>query len=369
MEPKASIRGLPVYKPGKPVEEVKREFGLNEVIKLASNENPFGCSPKVWPALSRIKDQFHIYPEGLAPELRMKLADYLETDPKRLLFGNGSDEIIQMIGRAYLEPGSESVMADLTFPRYETATRIEGAKPVKVPLREGIHDLQAMLDAITDQTRIVWICNPNNPTGTIVSHEELTRFVDQVPEHVLVVVDEAYYEYVTDSSYPDTLSLLDYHPQIIVLRTFSKIYGLAAFRAGYGVAHPDVVRELNRVREPFNLNRLAQQAAMAALDDESFLRYCRNQNRLGIKQITEQLDEWDLDYFPPHGNFILLDTGMPADEVYQGLLQQGIIVRSGAALGFPTWIRVTVGSEEQNRQFLLALRKFLQMKGKITANA
>lgn len=369
MEPKASIRGLPVYKPGKPLEEVKREFGLSEVIKLASNENPFGCSPKVWPALGKVKDQFHIYPEGLAPELRGKLAHHLETDPERIIFGNGSDEIIQMIGRAYLEPGSESVMADLTFPRYETATRIEGAKPVKVPLKEGVHDLQAMLGAINDQTRIVWICNPNNPTGTIVPHEELVRFMDQVPDHVLVVVDEAYYEYVTDSEYPDSLSLLDYNPQIIVLRTFSKIYGLAAFRVGYGVAHPDVVRELNRVREPFNVSRLAQQAAIAALDDESFILYCRNQNSLGIKQITEQLDAWNLHYFPPYGNFILLDTGMSADKVYQELLRQGIIVRSGAALGFPSYIRVTVGSGEQNKQFLHAFRKLLQMKGKISTNA
>ncbi|MBA4602558.1 histidinol-phosphate transaminase [Thermoactinomyces mirandus] len=369
MEPKASIRGLPVYKPGKPLEEVRREFGLSEVIKLASNENPFGCSPKVWPALGKIKEQFHIYPEGLAPDLREKLAHHLETDPERIIFGNGSDEIIQMIGRAYLELGSESVMADLTFPRYETATRIEGAKPVKVPLKDGVHDLQAMLGAITDQTRIVWICNPNNPTGTIVSYEELSRFLDQVPDHVLVVVDEAYYEYVTDSEYPNTLSLLDYNPQIIVLRTFSKIYGLAAFRVGYGVAHPDVVRELNRVREPFNVSRLAQQAAIAALDDEPFILYCRNQNRLGIKQITEQLDEWNLHYYPPSGNFILLDTTMPADDVYQELLQQGIIVRSGAALGFPSYIRVTVGNEEQNKRFLYAFRKLLEMKGKISANA
>lgn len=369
MEPKASIRGLPVYKPGKPLEEVKREFGLSEVIKLASNENPFGCSPKVWPALGKLKDQFHIYPEGLAPDLRQKLSHHLETDPERIIFGNGSDEIIQMIGRAYLEPGLESVMADLTFPRYETATRIEGAKAVKVPLTEGVHDLQAMLGAITDQTRIVWICNPNNPTGTIVSHEELVRFLDQVPDHVLVVVDEAYYEYVTDSEYPDSLTLLDYNPQIIVLRTFSKIYGLAAFRAGYGVAHPDVVRELNRVREPFNVSRLAQQAAIAALDDESFILYCRNQNSLGIKQITEQLDAWNLHYFPSYGNFILLDSGMSADKVYQNLLRQGIIVRSGAALGFPSYIRVTVGSEDQNKQFLQAFRKLLQMKGKISTNA
>lgn len=363
MEPKASVQGLPVYQPGKPLAEVKQEYGFSDVIKLASNENPFGCSPKVWNALSELKEELHIYPEGNAPKLRDKLAEYLETDPLRIIFGNGSDEVIQMIGRAYLEPGTEAVMADLTFSRYETATRIEGAWPVKVPLKDGVHDLEAMLDAITDRTRVVWICNPNNPTGTIVTHQALTRFLDQIPEHVLVVLDEAYYEYVTDPGYPDSLSLLDYNPQIIVLRTFSKIFGLAAFRAGYGVAHPDVVRELNRVREPFNLNRLAQTAAQAALEDETFIFYCRNQNRLGIQQITEKLDEWNLHYYPAHGNFILMDTTMPADHVYKGLLRQGIIVRSGEALGFPTYIRVTVGKKEQNDRFLKAFEKLLTTKG------
>jgi histidinol-phosphate aminotransferase len=223
MKPKASIRGLPVYQPGKPLEEVKREFGLKEVIKLASNENPFGCSKYVWPALAEEKENFYLYPEGSAPELREKLAEHLETDPRRLIFGNGSDEIVQMIARAYLEPGTESVMADITFPRYETLTRMEGATPVKVPLRDGTHDLEAMAQAVTEKTRIVWVCNPNNPTGTIVDHDALSDFLDQLPDHVLVVVDEAYYEYVTDPSYPDTLSLLDYNPRIIVLRTFSKI--------------------------------------------------------------------------------------------------------------------------------------------------
>jgi histidinol-phosphate aminotransferase len=363
MKPKATVQGLPVYQPGKTLAEVKEEYGIHDVIKLASNENPFGCSPKVWEALGEMKGEFHLYPEGNAPKLREKLAEYLETDPRRIIFGNGSDELIQMIGRTYLEPGTESVMADLTFPRYETAVRIEGARPVKVPLKDGVHDLEAMLEAVTDRTRVIWICNPNNPTGTIVTRQELSWFLDQLPDHVLVVLDEAYYEYVTDQDYPDSLSLLDYNPQIIVLRTFSKIFGLAAFRAGYGIAHPDVVRELNRVREPFNLNRLAQAAALAALEDEAFIFYCRNQNRLGIKQITEKLDEWNLHYYPAHGNFILMDITMPADEAFQGLLRQGVIVRSGEALGFPTYIRVTVGNKEQNDRFLKALEQLLEMKG------
>jgi histidinol-phosphate aminotransferase len=369
MKPKTTVQGLPVYQPGKPLEEVKRELGLEQVIKLASNENPFGCPPGVWDALTEVKDSLHLYPEGTAPELREKLAEHLEVDPRRLIMGNGSDEIVQMLARAYLERGTESVMADITFPRYETHTRIEGATPVRIPLKDGKHDLEAMKAAINEHTRIVWICNPNNPTGTIVTQEELERFLDDVPPHVLVVIDEAYHEYVTDPEYPDTISLLDYNPQIVILRTFSKIYGLAALRVGYGIGHPDVVKELNRVREPFNVNRLAQCAAIAALEDQTFVLYCRTQNRAGMKQITERLDEWGLSYFPAHGNFILLDTGFPADEVFRFLLKEGIIIRSGQALGFPTHIRVTIGTKDQNLRFLEALGQFLKQKGKISTNA
>ncbi|MDN4594238.1 histidinol-phosphate transaminase [Polycladomyces subterraneus] len=355
MKPKAAIRGLPVYQPGKPLEEVKRELGLTEVIKLASNENPFGCSPAVWESLAAEREFFAMYPEGAAPDLRKELAHHLGIDEARLIFGNGSDEVVQMLARAYLEPGCESVMADRTFPRYETLTRMEGATPVEVPLVDGTHDFEAMASAVNERTRIVWICNPNNPTGTIVDQDALVRFLDRMPDHVLVVVDEAYYEYVTDPSYPDTISLLDRYPQLFILRTFSKIYGLAAFRIGYGIGHPDVVTELNRVREPFNVNRLAQRAARAALADQAFVERCRRLNREGVETISRQLHEWGLSHFPSHGNFVLLDTGKPADEVFQSLLKQGIIVRSGQALGYPTHIRVTVGSPEQNARFLDAL--------------
>ncbi|WP_156877565.1 histidinol-phosphate transaminase [Shimazuella kribbensis] len=362
MSAKKSIQGLPIYQPGKSLEEVKRELGLEKVIKLASNENPFGCSPKVWEALTQIKEQFHLYPEDDAPMLRKQLAESLEVDERRLVFGNGSDEVIQMIARAYLESGIESVMATPTFPRYGTATRIEGAVPVEVPLKDGKHDLDAMLAAVTEKTRLVWICNPNNPSGTFVDHDALNSFIDQLPEHVLVVIDEAYFEYVTDDSYPDSLSLLDYNPRIIVLRTFSKIYGLASFRAGYGIAHPEVIQQLSRVREPFNLNRLAQAATLAALKDETFVVYCRNQNRLGMKQVMEQLDEWNIDYYPSQANFLLIDTGYDGDEAFSYLLKQGVIVRSGKALGFPTYLRVTIGKKEENEAFLIGLNSYLQEK-------
>ncbi len=369
LQPKATVQGLPIYEPGKPLEEVKRELGLTDVIKLASNENPYGCSQKVWAAIEEEKENLFLYPEGHPSLLAERLADHLGIDSSRLIFGNGSDEIVQMICRAYLSAGDESVLADPTFSRYETGIRVEGAKPIKVPLRDGVHDLDQMLAALTDQTRVVWICNPNNPSGTIVHHHELKAFLEKIPDHVLVVVDEAYAEYVVDSNYPDSLSLLDAHPQMIILRTFSKIYGLAAFRIGYGIMHPDIVQEFHRVREPFNTNRLAQHAALAALEDQAFVERCRTKNYQAIQHVSSVFDEWGIAYYPPHGNFILLDTGHPADDAFKFLLKRGVIVRSGQALGFPTHLRVTLGTSKQNERFLEVYSEYLKSKRSIRSNA
>lgn len=365
MQPKTTVRGLPIYEPGKPLEDVKREFGLTDVIKLASNENPYGCSEKVWTALAKQKDCFHLYPEGHPTLLAEQLAKYLEVDIEQLIFGNGSDEIVQMICRAYLIDGEESVLADPTFSRYEIGILIEGAKPVKIPLRDGVHDLERMQAAINDKTRIVWICNPNNPSGTIVHHQELKRFLEKTPENVIVVVDEAYAEYVVDKNYPDTLSLLASYPNLIVLRTFSKIYGLAAFRIGYGITNPAIVQELHRVREPFNTNRLAQHAALAALQDREFVEECKRKNQQEMEQVCSTLNEWDVSYYPAHGNFLLIDTGYSADDAFQYLLKRGVIVRSGQTLGFPTHIRVTLGTHKQNQRFLAVFAEYLKSKRSI----
>lgn len=361
--PKKTVLGLNTYQPGKPLEEVKRELGLENVIKMASNENPLGCSDKVLPVLIEEKDTFAYYPESTAPNLREKLAEHFDLDPRHLIVGNGSDEIVQLVARTYLCPGVESIMAEHTFPRYDMVTQMEGAISVKIPLTNGVHNLDKMIQAITENTRVVWICNPNNPTGTMVSHNTISSFLDQIPEHVLTVIDEAYAEYVTDSSYPDTLSLLSYNPRLLILRTFSKAYGLAAFRVGYGIGHPDVLGHLHRLRDPFNVNRLAQKAAEMALEDDTFISYCRNQNSMGRKQITTKLDEWGLSHFPTQASFVLFDTGYPADEVFEFLLHRGIIVRSGAQLGFPTHLRVTIGTKEQNEQFLSVFATFLQSRG------
>ncbi|EHB64420.1 MULTISPECIES: histidinol-phosphate transaminase [Paenibacillus] len=358
MKPKAQIVDLPVYQPGKPIEEVKKELGLDRVIKLASNENPYGCSPLAREAITAELETLSLYPDGSAAELTAALAEHLNVASPQIIFGCGSDEIIALIIRAFLVPGDETIMADQTFSVYKTNAEIEGAVSIEVPLVDGKHDLQGMLDAITDKTKIIWVCNPNNPTGTIVSETELVQFLDSVPEHIMVVLDEAYFEYVTDASYPNSIPLMGRYPNLVILRTFSKIYGLAALRIGYGVAQEEVISLINRVREPFNTGRLAQAAAKAALKDQAFVAECRKRNEEGIKYIQGELDRLGLSYFPAHGNFIMIDVRRSGKDVFQSLLRKGIIVRPGFER-YPNWIRVTVGSKEQNDAFIGALEQVI----------
>lgn len=362
MKPKPHVVNLPVYKPGKPIEEVKRELGLENVIKLASNENPYGTSPAAKAAITAELDQMFLYPDGAAAELSAALARHLGVKGENLIFGCGSDEVIALIARAFFLPGDETVMADQTFSVYKSNADIEGAVSIEVPLKDGVHDLEAMLAAITPRTKIVWVCNPNNPTGTIVSDAALTAFLDAVPAGCMVVLDEAYAEYVTDLSYSDGIKLLERYPNLVVLRTFSKIYGLAALRIGYGVGSPEVIKLINQVREPFNTSRLAQAAALAALSDRAFIENCRKLNSLGIAMLQGEFKRLGLHAFPAHGNFILVDVRRPGAEIFEGLLKRGIIVRPGFGK-YPTCIRVTVGSEEQNRAFINALEQVLNELG------
>lgn len=358
MNPKPNIVDLPVYKPGKPMEEVKKELGLSDVIKLASNENPYGSSPSARAAIIADLDNLYLYPDGSAAELTAALAAHLGVQSDNIIFGCGSDEIIALIARAFFVPGDETIMADQTFSVYKSNADIEGAVTIEVPLVNGTHDLEAMLARITDRTKVVWICNPNNPTGTIVSEQALITFLNAVPSGVMVVLDEAYFEYVTDLSYTNGIGLLDTYPNLVVLRTFSKIYGLAALRIGYGVASPQIIKLINQVREPFNTTRLAQVAALAALADQDYVQECRRLNSAGIVQLEGEFKRLGLDSFPAHGNFIMVDVRKPAFEVFDALLRQGIIVRAGHRL-YPTYIRVTVGSAEQNKAFIAALEKTL----------
>ncbi|WP_054957113.1 histidinol-phosphate transaminase [Paenibacillus dakarensis] len=359
MKPKANIVNLPVYQPGKPIEEVKRELGLSEVVKLASNENPYGCSPLAKEAIVAEFSNLSVYPDGSAAELTAALAGHLGINSNQIIFGCGSDEIIALIARAFLSSGDETIMADQTFSVYKSNADIENAVSIEVPLVDGKHDLDAMLKAITDRTKIVWVCNPNNPTGTIVSEEEFIRFIDAVPSEVMVVLDEAYYEYVVDSSYPESIKLLDRYHNLVVLRTFSKIYGLASLRIGYGIGQAEVIRFINQVREPFNTGRPAQAAAKAALQDQKFIESCRKNNAEGIVYLQQEFDRMGLKYFPSHGNFILVDVQAPAKEVFESLLSKGIIIRSGFSC-YPTYIRVSVGTPEHNQAFIGALEQVLR---------
>ncbi|CAM2799431.1 histidinol-phosphate transaminase [Paenibacillus sediminis] len=358
MKPKSNIVNLPVYKPGKPIEEVKRELGLSEVIKLASNENPFGSSSKVKAAIEAEIANISIYPDGSATELTADLAARLGVQPNQIIFGCGSDELIALTARAFFVQGDETIMADQTFSVYKSNSDIEGAVSIEVPLKDGTHDLDAMLSKVSPKTKIVWICNPNNPTGTIVSESELTAFLDQVPNDVLVVLDEAYWEYVTDASFPNSIELLKKYNNLLVLRTFSKIYGLASLRIGYGIGHPEVVKLINQVREPFNTSRFAQAAARAALSDQDFVASCREMNREGIQFLQGEFDRLGLTYFPAHGNFIFVDVKEPAMDMFQSLLKKGVIIRAGFHV-YPTYIRVTVGSRQQNETFIKALEELI----------
>lgn len=359
MRPKPNIGSLPVYKPGKPIEEVRREFGLADVIKLASNENPFGCSAKAKEAIAREFDHLHLYPDGASVELANALSERLGVGPDWLVFGAGSDEVVALIARAFFVRGDETVMAFPTFPQYRHNAEVEGAIVREVPLRDGKHDLSAMLACVGARTKIVWVCNPNNPTGTIVTRDELESFLRRVPDDVLVVLDEAYCEYNTSADYPDGLELLRRYGNLVVLRTFSKIYGLAALRIGYGVGRPEVIRLIQQVREPFNTSRVAQAAAKAALEDESFVAESRARNAEGIRQLTAAFDRMGLAYYPAYGNFVMVDVGRSAGEVFEQLLRRGIIVRHDPTWRLPTKLRVTVGSREQNEAFLSALSAVL----------
>lgn len=359
MKPKANIVNLPVYQPGKPVEEVKRELGLSEVIKLASNENPYGCSPQAKEAIIAELSNLSVYPDGSASELTAELAASLGVNKDQIIFGCGSDEIIALITRAFLDRGDETIMADQTFSVYKSNADIEDAVSIEVPLVDGKHDLDAMLAAITDKTKIMWICNPNNPTGTIVSEEEFVRFIDAVPASVMVVLDEAYYEYVMDSSYPESMKLLERYNNLVILRTFSKIYGLASLRIGYGIGQAETIKYINQVREPFNTGRPAQAAAKAALRDQDFVEKCRQNNAEGIRYFQQEFDRMGLQYFPAHGNFVMVDVRTSGKDVFQSLLSKGIIVRPGFSR-YPSYIRVSVGTPEQNQAFIGVLEQVLR---------
>lgn len=355
-----TILSIKPYVPGKPIEEVQRELGIKDVIKLASNENPLGPSPDAVRAIQEAAERVYLYPDGNCYYLKNALAEKHGVSPENIIVGNGTDEIIKMLAEAYLNPGDEIVVADPTFSEYEFAALVMAGRAVKVPCRSFRHDLKAMAAAITPKTRLVFICNPNNPTGTIVGQMMLDNFLKEIPPSVLVVLDEAYADYVTAEHYPDSLAYVRYgRPNIIVLRTFSKIYGLAGLRVGYGVAVPEIIKNLNRVREPFNVNLVAQAAAIAALKDEAHYRKSREVNIEGKQYLYEQFTAMGLAYVPTETNFIFVDVNRDSRDVFQEMLKQGVIVRTGDIFGYDTYLRVTIGTPRQNERFIKALREVL----------
>jgi len=360
---KKALDSMQPYKPGRSIDEVKRMYGLSDVVKLASNENPYGCAPSVRDYLTSAAIQHEIYPDGYAGGLRKKLAEKHGVNETSLLFGNGSDEIIMIISRALLGKGVNTVMATPTFPQYAHNARIDGAEIREVPLKDGQHDLEGFLGAIDGETGVVWLCNPNNPTGNLIPSDALKGFLEQVSENSLVVLDEAYFEYITDSENVDSISWLEKFPNIIILRTFSKAYGLAAFRVGYAIGHPKVISNLNKVRSPFNNNSLGLAVAEKALENEGFIEQCRNLNSEQRQRFVQYALDNKLHLFDSETNFVLIEVPGDADDASEKLLQKGFIVRSGNALGIPGYIRVTIGLEEQTSDFLKAFDTLLQSKG------
>ena len=353
------ISRLRPYVPGKPIEEVQRELGLTDVIKLASNENPLGPSPRALEALTAAAAGVALYPEGSAPALRRAVSQAVGMPEDTLVFGNGSDEVLHLLAVTFLQPGDEIVQGAPSFSMYEIYATQCNAVSIKVPLRDFTHDLDAMADAITDKTRMVFIANPNNPTGTLVRREAVARFLDRIPRDVLVVLDEAYDEYVSDPEKPDLRSLVLEGRNIVILHTFSKAYGLAGLRVGYGIMRPETAALLNRVRSPFNVNLPAQAAATAALADEEHVTRTVALNAEGRDYFYAEFERMGLDYVPSEGNFVLVDVGRDARAVFEALQHRGVIIRSAHGMGLPHHIRVTTGTMPQNQRFIAALKEVL----------
>jgi histidinol-phosphate aminotransferase len=353
------ILKLASYVPGKSIEEVQKEFGAKRWVKLASNENLLGPSPRAVAAIRRELPNIYLYPEGPCTVLRQALAKKFALPDGMVVVSNGADNLILMIANAFVDEGDEVVVADPTFPVYTNVTQIMGGRPVKVKLKDFTHDLDAMLSKVNRKTKLIFICNPNNPTGTIVSQSSFDHFLSKLPQRVIVVLDEAYGDFVEDPFYPNGLEYIKNVRPIIVLRTFSKVYGLAGLRIGFALGRKDWVDCLYQVRDPFPVHRLAQVAAMAALNDMDHVVKSIQLVYEGRRYLYKELDRMGLSYVPSQANFIFIDFGRDAEEVFQALLREGIIIRPGRIWGYPTFARVTVGRMEDNRRFIRALRKIL----------
>lgn len=353
------VVGLQPYSAGKPVDELQRELGLDEIIKLASNENPLGPSQSVLNAIASTKDLSR-YPDGNGFSLKKALADKHNVDTNKITLGNGSNDVLEMVARAFVTTEHQVIYSQHSFAVYPVVTQAVGAEHVVVPENDWGNDLPAMLAAITDKTRLMFIANPNNPTGTWLNKSDLRKFLENIPGHAIVLLDEAYFEYaISEENYPDSSLWLNDFKNLIVTRTFSKVYGLAGLRIGYALSHPDIANLLNRVRQPFNNNSLALVAAEVALEDVEYIKRSVEVNNSGMKQLMLAFDDMGLEFIPSKGNFICVDFEQPADDNYQSLLKAGVIVRPVANYGMPNHLRISIGTESENSRFINELARIL----------
>lgn len=353
------VAGLTPYHPGKPVSELKRELGLDDIIKLASNENPLGPGPKALEALQELPELGR-YPDGSGFALRGKIAMHHGVRADMVTLGNGSNDILELVVRAFVEPGEEVVYSEHAFAVYALASQAAGARSVVVPAQDYGHDLRAMAQAVTDRTKIMFVANPNNPTGSWSSAAQLRELIDMLPDHVILVIDEAYFEYAEAvADYPNAAVWVSEIPNLVVTRTFSKAHGLAGLRIGYGLSHPGLAEVLNRLRQPFNINALALLAAEAALNDSEHMQQSVALNNEGMRQLTEGFDSLGIHYLPSLGNFLCIDMEQPAHSIHEQLLKRGVIVRPIDNYGMPNHLRVSVGLEEENARLLKTLAEVL----------
>src|SRR5438477_1855767 len=353
------ILGIAPYEPGKPIEELEREYGVHDAIKLASNENPLPPSERVQRAISAQLAQLNRYPDGGGFYLRQAVAKKIGFTQDQIVLGNGSNELIELAVRTFLKPGDEAIVPHPSFVVYPMIVQAAGGIRVVVTLKDHRLDLEAMARAITPMTKLVFVANPNNPTATVVTAEEVTTFMARVPDKVIVVFDEAYFEFAQGPDFPDSLGFMKHGRKVVVLRTFSKAASLAGLRVGYAIADPDCVSLLNRIRQPFNINSLAQVAALAALEDDSHILECLRMNEAGRHFLCDEFTAMGVKYVPSRANFILVDVGRSGTDVFQRLLKEGVIVRPMASFGMETALRITIGTPEENRRLVKALKKVL----------
>jgi histidinol-phosphate aminotransferase len=357
----SGIQKLSPYQPGKPIDELAREFDLNpeDIVKLASNENPLGPSAKALVAIEKELKGLTRYPDGNGFELKKALSEKLNVSIKQLTLGNGSSDILEFIVKTFVNPGDEVIVSQHAFAIYSLVTQMQNGKTVQVPAKNWGHDLQAMAEAVTDKTKIIFVTNPNNPTGTYSSKAQLDAFLSKVPSHVIVLLDEAYFEYVDKSDYPNGIDYLSAHPNLVVTRTFSKAYGLAALRVGFGVSSEELADLMNRVRPPFNVDSLALAAAVACIKDESYVRQSKELNDQGMSQLEAGFDQLNVNWIPSVGNFICFEIPGRAMSIFQGLLEKGVIIRPVANYEMPDYLRVSIGTQQENQRFLLELKGLL----------